>query len=68
MLENIFYPMVSGRAEGTGLGLTIAQAALQKHQGLIECKSRPGRTEFVLLLPLDTGTSNEEASETGATP
>lgn len=68
MLENIFYPMVSGRAEGTGLGLTIAQAALQKHQGLIECKSRPGRTEFVLLIPLDTNPSNEEASETGATP
>ncbi|WP_114417036.1 nitrogen regulation protein NR(II) [Marinospirillum perlucidum] len=66
MLENIFYPMVSGRAEGTGLGLTIAQAALQKHQGLIECTSRPGHTEFVLLLPLDAGPPPEATPETGA--
>ncbi|SFC49677.1 two-component system, NtrC family, nitrogen regulation sensor histidine kinase GlnL [Marinospirillum celere] len=68
MLENIFYPMVSGRAEGTGLGLTIAQAALQKHQGLIECKSRPGHTEFILLLPLDPCNSLDEPSDTGVTP
>lgn len=67
MLENIFYPMVSGRPEGTGLGLTIAQAALQKHQGLIECQSQPGHTEFILLLPLDTQANSEEA-KTGATP
>lgn len=53
MQENIFYPMVSGRAQGTGLGLTIAQAALQKHQGLIECTSQPGQTEFRLLIPFD---------------
>lgn len=68
MLENIFYPMVSGRAEGTGLGLTIAQAAMQKHQGLIECKSRPGHTEFILLLPLDVNNNHEETADTGAAP
>ncbi|WP_447894887.1 nitrogen regulation protein NR(II) [Vreelandella sp. GE22] len=48
----LFYPMVSGRAEGSGLGLSIAQSILHQHQGLIECDSHPGRTEFRLLIPL----------------
>ncbi|MBD3898384.1 nitrogen regulation protein NR(II) [Halomonas sp. ML-15] len=51
--ETLFYPMVSGRAEGSGLGLSIAQSILHQHQGLIECDSRPGRTEFRLLTPLE---------------
>ncbi len=51
--ESLFYPMISGRAEGTGLGLSIAQSILHQHQGLIECDSRPGHTEFRLLVPLD---------------
>ena len=50
--ETLFYPMVSGRAEGSGLGLSIAQSILHQHQGLIECDSRPGHTEFRLLIPL----------------
>lgn len=50
--ETLFYPMVSGRAEGSGLGLSIAQSILHQHQGLIECDSSPGRTEFRLLIPL----------------
>ncbi len=53
MAETIFYPMVTGRAEGTGLGLSIAQAMINQHQGLIECSSRPGRTKFTLLIPLE---------------
>lgn len=48
----LFYPMVSGRAEGSGLGLSIAQSILHQHHGLIECDSQPGRTEFRLLIPL----------------
>jgi two-component system nitrogen regulation sensor histidine kinase GlnL len=52
MLETIFYPMVTGRAEGTGLGLSIAQSLVNLHGGLIECASRPGHTEFTILLPL----------------
>jgi two-component system nitrogen regulation sensor histidine kinase GlnL len=44
--------MVSGRAEGSGLGLSIAQSILHQHQGLIECDSRPGHTEFRLLIPM----------------
>ncbi|MCE8026782.1 nitrogen regulation protein NR(II) [Billgrantia aerodenitrificans] len=51
--ETLFYPMVSGRADGSGLGLSIAQGILHQHQGLIECESRPGHTEFRLLIPLE---------------
>lgn len=53
MMETIFYPMVTGRAEGTGLGLSIAQSLVNVHSGLIECTSRPGHTEFTILLPLE---------------
>lgn len=53
MLETIFYPMVTGRAEGTGLGLSIAQSLVNVHGGIIECSSRPGHTEFTILLPLE---------------
>jgi two-component system, NtrC family, nitrogen regulation sensor histidine kinase GlnL len=53
MIEHIFYPMVTTRAEGTGLGLSIAQSLVNQQGGLIECTSRPGRTVFTLLLPLE---------------
>ncbi len=50
--EKIFFPMVSGHAEGSGLGLTIAQSLVQNHGGIIECRSQPGDTEFSIYLPL----------------
>ena len=50
--ETLFYPLVSGREGGHGLGLTLAQTFVSQHQGTIECESRPGRTCFNLLLPL----------------
>lgn len=53
LLESIFYPMVSGRANGTGLGLSIAQDIVHQYHGLIECDSRPGRTVFSILLPVE---------------
>lgn len=53
LVETIFLPMVSGRPEGTGLGLSIAQSIVNRHQGLIECSSRPGCTTFALYIPLD---------------
>ena len=53
IMSQIFYPMVTGRAEGTGLGLSIAQSLINKHQGLIDCTSEPGRTVFSILLPLE---------------
>jgi signal transduction histidine kinase len=37
---------------GSGLGLTLAQTFVQRHQGLIECESSPGRTDFRILIPL----------------
>src|SRR5690606_3605786 len=53
MIENIFYPMISGRADGSGLGLTISQHLIHQHHGLIECQSEPGNTRFTLYLPMD---------------
>ena len=50
--ERIFYPLVSGREGGSGLGLTLAQTFVQQHHGLIECDSVPGRTDFKILIPL----------------
>jgi two-component system nitrogen regulation sensor histidine kinase GlnL len=52
--DTIFYPLVSGRADGTGLGLGIAQDLVSRHGGLIEFDSAPGRTVFTISLPLDT--------------
>jgi two-component system nitrogen regulation sensor histidine kinase GlnL len=50
--DRIFYPLVSGRDGGSGLGLTLAQTFVQQHHGLIECESQPGRTDFKILIPL----------------
>ena len=54
ILDKVFYPMVTGRAEGTGLGLPIAQALINQHNGLIECTSTPGNTVFTILIPLES--------------
>jgi two-component system nitrogen regulation sensor histidine kinase GlnL len=50
--DRIFYPLVSGRDGGSGLGLTLAQTFVQQHQGTIECESEPGRTVFKIVIPL----------------
>jgi len=50
--DRIFYPLVTGRDDGSGLGLTLAQTFVQQHQGTIECDSVPGRTVFTVLIPL----------------
>jgi two-component system, NtrC family, nitrogen regulation sensor histidine kinase GlnL len=50
--DRIFFPLVSGREDGSGLGLTLAQTFVQQHHGLIECDSVPGRTDFRILVPL----------------
>ena len=55
MLKQIFYPMVTGRADGTGLGLSIAQALISQHNGLIECVSESGCTVFSIFLPVGAG-------------
>jgi two-component system nitrogen regulation sensor histidine kinase GlnL len=52
LADRIFYPLVSGREGGTGLGLSLAQSFVSQHQGLIEFSSVPGRTRFTILLPV----------------
>ena len=61
--EKIFYPLVSGKEGGSGLGLTIAQTFINQHHGIIECESRPGYTCFTMLLPLaeDVASHTESA-------
>ena len=51
--ERIFFPLVSGREGGSGLGLTLAQTFVAEHHGTITFDSRPGNTIFTLLLPID---------------
>jgi len=51
--DTIFYPLVSGRSDGSGLGLGIAQDLVSRHGGLIEFDSAPGRTIFMISLPVD---------------
>ncbi|HEY8118960.1 MAG TPA: nitrogen regulation protein NR(II) [Methylophilaceae bacterium] len=52
--DRIFYPLVSGREGGSGLGLTLAQTFITQHHGMIECDSRPGYTCFTILLPIES--------------
>ncbi|RMH88125.1 PAS domain-containing sensor histidine kinase [Lysobacter pythonis] len=52
LAEQVFLPLVSGRAEGSGLGLALAQQVAREHRGALSFRSRPGHTVFTLLLPL----------------
>ncbi|MFQ6004782.1 MAG: nitrogen regulation protein NR(II), partial [Woeseia sp.] len=51
--DSVFYPLVTNRPDGTGLGLPVAQELVSRHNGLIEFESRPGRTVFFIRIPLD---------------
>jgi two-component system nitrogen regulation sensor histidine kinase GlnL len=51
--DSIFYPLITSRPEGTGLGLPTAQDLLSRHGGMIEFESRPGRTVFLVRIPLE---------------
>ncbi len=57
--DTLFYPLVTGRSDGTGLGLAIAQDLVARHDGLIEFESRPGRTIFTILLPINASDTSE---------
>ncbi len=59
MSESLFLPMITGRKEGTGLGLPIAQSLINLNGGLIEWQSRPGKTQFTVLLPIRAETTSE---------
>ncbi|MEM8547447.1 MAG: nitrogen regulation protein NR(II) [Pseudomonadota bacterium] len=51
--DSVFYPLVTGRPDGTGIGLPLSQELINRHDGLIEYTSEPGRTTFQIRLPLD---------------
>ena len=53
LAEQVFLPLISGRAEGSGLGLALAQQVTREHKGALTFRSRPGHTVFTLLLPLE---------------
>ncbi len=52
LAEQVFLPLVSGRAEGSGLGLALAQQVAREHRGSLAYRSRPGHTVFTVLLPM----------------
>lgn len=52
LAERIFLPLISGRPEGSGLGLALTQTIITDHHGTIECSSRPGHTTFTMMLPV----------------
>lgn len=52
LAEQVFLPLVSGRAAGSGLGLALAQQVAREHRGSLAYRSRPGHTVFTMLLPL----------------
>lgn len=53
LIDTIFYPMISGRADGTGLGLPITHGIINQHGGMIECRSDSKQTVFTIVLPLE---------------
>ena len=51
--DSVFYPSITNKPAGSGLGLPVAQELVNRHHGLIEFESRPGRTVFFVRIPLD---------------
>jgi two-component system, NtrC family, nitrogen regulation sensor histidine kinase GlnL len=62
LAEQLFLPLVSGRADGTGLGLALAQQVAREHRGSLTYRSRPGHTVFTLLLPFAAVESANDAA------
>ncbi len=58
MRDSLFFPMVTTRPGGSGLGLSIAQSLINQHEGLIEFQSRPGDTQFHIFLPVFADKAN----------
>jgi two-component system, NtrC family, nitrogen regulation sensor histidine kinase GlnL len=52
--DKIFFPLVSGREGGSGLGLALAQTFITQHHGMVDCESAPGNTVFTILLPVES--------------
>jgi two-component system nitrogen regulation sensor histidine kinase GlnL len=56
----LFEPMVSGRPDGTGLGLALARETAREHGGELALQRRPAGSCFVLLLPRHPRTGERE--------
>ena len=63
LAEQVFLPLVSGRAEGTGLGLALAQQVAREHRGSLSYRSRPGHTVFTVLLPYESAPHAHDATD-----
>ncbi|SLN18429.1 Nitrogen regulation protein NR(II) [Pseudoruegeria aquimaris] len=57
---DIFEPFVSGRENGTGLGLALVSKIISEHDGWIAVDSVPGRTVFRVSLPVAPKESMEQ--------
>ncbi len=63
MMDKIFYPLVTGHASGTGLGLALAQTFITQHHGMIDCDSKPGRTCFTMLIPIESSVIKHSSTQ-----
>jgi two-component system nitrogen regulation sensor histidine kinase GlnL len=61
--DTIFYPMVSNKQNGSGLGLSIAQTLTDHHNGKIDLESFPGYTDFSLYIPIGKSTKQKDSQE-----
>jgi signal transduction histidine kinase len=52
-LEKIFEPLYTTKIQGTGLGLSVCQQVISKHNGSLDVHSKVGEgTTFTVSLPL----------------
>lgn len=64
--DSIFFPMISSKATGSGLGLSITQGIISQHNGIIKCESEPGKTEFSILIPIKHQVHDQELRRANA--
>ena len=63
LLNKIFYPLVSGKETGSGLGLSLAQNFITQHNGMIDCESGSGQTKFSIILPIENNLKINEVNK-----
>ena len=60
---HLFDPFVTSKPQGSGLGLALVAKIISDHGGVIECDSKPKRTEFRVMLPMAEGATDPAAEE-----